>query len=355
MLAAAGNRTLEQRSPIAHAEMLAIGAACAAVGSERLTGCDIYVTLEPCSHHGRTAPCADALIAAGIGRVVVATVDPNPLVRGSGLAKLRAAGIAVTLGVCEAEARALNNAFAFSVQHGRPWVTLKSAVSADGKLAPPPSARSPGQLFWLTGPAARADVQTLRHAADVLLTGIGTVLADDPALTDRTGLPRRRPLLRVVLDSHLRTPLGSRLVTGSDDDLLLLASEDVPAGRRRALEASGAEILPLPAHNGRLSLRAVLDVLHQRGHVRVLLEAGSLLNGAALAQDLVDEAVLYIAPVELGPAALPFAHGADTLHKLEHRLIHTAHQQIGLDLRLTGLLHDPWSDIPSNAPPSASP
>ena len=210
-----GAHRFEQRD---HAEIVAIKNALAA-GFD-LRGSTACVTLEPCSHHGRTGPCADALIAQGVTRCVVATGDPNPLVRGGGLAKLRDAGVDVHVLAPETEharqARRLNDAFAFSIQHGRPFVTLKAALSVDGGIAPAPEMRRPGEPFWLTGPAARAAVAELRHGADALLTGIGTVLADDPQLTDRTGLPRRRPLLRVVLDSALRLPLDSRLVKGRE-------------------------------------------------------------------------------------------------------------------------------------------
>ena len=191
-----------------HAEIVALKQAAALGHSTR--GATAFVTLEPCSHHGRTGPCADALIAASITRCVVATTDPNPQVAGQGIARLRAAGIEVTLGICKLEARALNNAFAWAITQGRPFVTLKAALSTDGMLAPNPAKRTAAEPHWLTGPLARADVQQLRHASDAILTGIGTVLADNPSLTDRTGLPRRRPLQRIVLDSNLRIPLESR-------------------------------------------------------------------------------------------------------------------------------------------------
>src|SRR5882757_9766877 len=215
-----------------HAEIVALKQAASHGFSTK--GATAYVTLEPCSHHGRTAPCANALIAAGITRCVVATQDPNPLVSGQGIQKLHAANIAVTLGVLEQPARDLNDAFAHFIQHRTPFVTLKAALSVDGKLAPPPATRYPNRPFWLTGPAARHEVQLLRHASDAVLTGLGTVLADDPQLTDRTALPRRRPLLRVILDTNLRIPLtsqlvrsaaiasGSRSALGSQSDLLIL-------------------------------------------------------------------------------------------------------------------------------------
>jgi diaminohydroxyphosphoribosylaminopyrimidine deaminase/5-amino-6-(5-phosphoribosylamino)uracil reductase len=204
-----------------HAEIVALNQAAAHGTSTK--GATAYVTLEPCSHHGRTGPCADALIAAGISRCVIATQDPNPQVSGQGIQKLRAANIEVTLGVLEQPARDLNEAFAHFIRNRTPFVTLKAALSVDGKLAPSPGLRNPNQPHWLTGPAARHAVQLLRHASDAVLTGIGTVLADDPQLTDRSGmqyparsglfgpnaLPRRRPLLRVILDTHLRIPLTS--------------------------------------------------------------------------------------------------------------------------------------------------
>ncbi len=212
-----------------HAEIVALKQA--AQRGFSTIGATAYVTLEPCAHHGRTGPCADALIAAGIRRCVVATQDPNPQVSGQGIAKLRAAGIEVTVGVLQQQARDFNDAFAHFIQHRTPFVTLKAALSVDGKLAPPPASRLPNQPHWLTGPAARYEVQLLRHASDAILTGIGTVLADDPRLTDRSGmqnpahsgllgpnnLPRRRPLLRVILDSQLRIPLTSQLVRSADN------------------------------------------------------------------------------------------------------------------------------------------
>src|SRR5580704_3855795 len=225
-----------------HAEIVALKQAAEHHHSTK--GATAYVTLEPCSHHGRTAPCANALIAAGIARCVIATLDPNPLVSGQGIQKLRAANIEVALGVLEQPARDLNDTFAHFIQHRTPFVTLKAALSADGKLAPPPAARYPNQPFWLTGPAARQEVQVLRHFSDAVLTGIGTVLADDPQLTDRSGLlgpntlPRRRPLLRVILDSQLRIPLSSQLVRSADNgedsghtDLLILCSKTAPSAK----------------------------------------------------------------------------------------------------------------------------
>src|SRR5271169_1479784 len=204
---------------VKHAEVLALEQAG---GSAR--GGTLYINLEPHSHEGRTPPCTDALIAAGIQRVVASMPDPNPKVSGRGFEKLGAAGVHVEVGGLEAEARRLNEAFARYIRHAVPLVTLKSAMTLDGKIAPPPAdvtKRSAGIPAggWITGAAARANVQQQRHQSDAILVGVGTILADDPLLTDRSGDPRRRPLLRVILDSHLRLPLESRLVQSVGNDV----------------------------------------------------------------------------------------------------------------------------------------
>ncbi len=323
-----------------HAEIVALKNAAARGISPR--GATAYVTLEPCSHHGRTGPCADALIAAGITRAVVATTDPNPLVSGQGIAKLRNAGVEVALGLCEQQARDLNNAFAHFIQARLPFVTLKAALSADGKLAPNPASRIPNQPHWLTGPAARHEVHLLRHASDAILTGIGTVLTDDPSLTDRSGLPRRRPLLRVVIDTHLRTPLSSQLVRSADRDLLILCAPGAPTPHIHALENSGVEVQILPEHAGRLSLPAALANLADRSCISLLLETGAHLNGAFLHQHLVDRAVLFYADTTLGPQAIPFAHGLPSSISVEQQLTRLTRTPIGPDTILSGLLHDPW-------------
>ena len=319
-------------------------------------GATAYVTLEPCSHHGRTGPCADALITAGISRCVVATTDPNPLVSGRGIARLRVAGIEVTVGVLEQRARDLNEAFAHFIRTGTPFVTLKAALSLDGKLAPPPAHRYPSQPYWITGPAARQQVQFLRHASDAILTGIGTVLTDNPSLTDRSnilgpnGEPRRRPLLRVVLDSRLHIPLHSELVrsatrreaTGSD--VLIVTSTSAPSERIAGLTANGVDVETVPDHAGRLSLPAVLDVLAERKILSLLLECGSHLNGAFLRQNLVDKAVLFYSETELGDQAIPFAQGTLSPYHFEQTLHRVTRTLIDPDACVTGYLHDPWPD-----------
>jgi diaminohydroxyphosphoribosylaminopyrimidine deaminase/5-amino-6-(5-phosphoribosylamino)uracil reductase len=334
-----------------HAEIAALKQA-ASLGHD-VGGATAYVTLEPCAHHGRTGPCADALMAAGIARCVVATVDPNPLVSGRGLAKLRAAGVDVTLAdpasALAVEARRLNDAFAYVIQHHRPFVTLKAALSVDGKLAPPNSARTEAAPHWVTGTAARQDAQQLRHAADAILTGIGTVLADDPSLTDRTGLPRRRPLLRIVLDSQLRTPLDSKLVTTDAEDLLIVCSNDASADRAAALLARGVEILRVHESQGHLNLTEAFAALTQRNILSVLVEAGSSLNSSLLRADLVDKLVLYYAEHELGVDAIPFAADYDSPYAIQQRLTATTRAAFtngdAEDIRIAGYLHDPWTGI----------
>ena len=306
-----------------------------------------YVTLEPCSHHGRTGPCADALIAAKVSRVVVATQDPNPQVSGRGIARLRAAGIDVTVGVLQQPARDLNDAFAHFILKRRPLVTLKAALSVDGKLAPPPTQRAATAPHWLTGPAARADVQRLRHASDAILTGIGTIVADNPSLTDRTGLPRRRPLLRVILDSALRTPPSSGIVRSAAGDVLLLCGEDASMARIKALRAAGVEVESIPSRSGHLDLGAVLDTLARRDILSVLVEAGSALNGSFITRNLIDKAVLFYSETELGGDAVPFASGIGSPYLFEQRLkriTRTSFEHgLGEDACITGYLRDPWN------------
>jgi diaminohydroxyphosphoribosylaminopyrimidine deaminase/5-amino-6-(5-phosphoribosylamino)uracil reductase len=311
-------------------------------------GATAYVTLEPCSHHGRTGPCADALIAAKISRVVVATEDPNPQVSGQGIAKLRAAGIEVTLGILQQPARDLNDAFAHFIQRHTPFVTLKAALSVDGYLAPAPQTRTSNQPHWLTGPAARAEVQRLRHASDAILTGIGTVLADDPALTDRSGQARRRPLLRVILDTHLRIPLNSQLVRsgnsarGKVSDLLILTAPTASPEKIEALREAGAEVETIPEQEGHLSLPAVLQALADRNILSLLLECGTCLNGAFLTQDLVDKAILFYSETELGSQSLPFAEGATSPYLFQQTLHRTTRATFDTDACITGYLHDSW-------------
>lgn len=331
-----------------HAEIVALKQA--ASRGESVRGATAYVTLEPCSHHGRTGPCADALVTAGVERVVIATLDPNPLVSGRGVGKLRAAGIEIVTGVGERRARTINESFAHSIRTRTPFVTLKAALSADGMLSPAAQSRTANEPFWLTGTEARQDVQQLRHESDAVMTGIGTVLADDPQLTDRSGMPRRRPLLRVVLDSYLRTPISSKLVASANNDLLIFAGSSAPEDKINALRSAGAEIEIVAEEKGRLSLPYILSRLGERQILSVLAEGGSQLNGALLRQNLVEKVILYHSHARLGNEAIPFAEGFASPEAIERRLDRVTRLALGQDTRVTGYLRNPWiSQAPSES------
>jgi diaminohydroxyphosphoribosylaminopyrimidine deaminase / 5-amino-6-(5-phosphoribosylamino)uracil reductase len=305
-----------------HAEMHALREA-----GDNARGATAYVTLEPCSHHGRTPPCADALIAARVARVVVAVQDPNPRVAGAGIAKLTAAGIAVECGLMEAAARELNAGFFVRMTRGTPWLRSKIAMSLDGRTA-----LANGVSQWITGEAARLDVQHWRARSCAVLTGIGTVLADDARLNVRDIATERQPL-RVVLDSKLRMPLTAQILQGGNV-LIYAAVRD--AERISALENTGATVSVLPDRNGQIDLPAMLRDLAQRGCNEVLLEAGSTLNGAMLRAGLVDELVLYIAPQLLGDRARGMAQLGE-LTGLDQRinLKWQDMRQVGNDMRIT--------------------
>ena len=300
-------------------------------------GATAYVTLEPCSHTGRTGPCADALIAAQVARVVIATLDANPIVRGNGVARLRAAGIPVDIGTRQQQAQRLNDAFAKYIRAGLPWVTLKSALSLDDRIAPPASQRTEQAPVWLTGEESREEVHRMRHAHDAILTGIGTVLADDPLLTDRSGLARRRPLLRIVLDSDLRTPLDSQLVKSAAGDVLIFTdtSDDE---RVSVLESAGVRIARWEARSGHVPLSFVFEQLQKMQITSVMIEAGTRLNTNALAGNFVDELVQFHAPIVLGPEAMRFTDPAIELRNCLHQ--HTAH--FGPDLCTRRIFRTYW-------------
>jgi diaminohydroxyphosphoribosylaminopyrimidine deaminase/5-amino-6-(5-phosphoribosylamino)uracil reductase len=305
-----------------HAEIHALRTAGVAA-----RGATAYVTLEPCSHHGRTPPCTDALVAAGVSRVVVAVQDPNPKVAGEGITKLRAAGIAVESGLMETAARELNAGFFARMTRGTPWLRSKIAASLDGRTA-----LANGASQWITGEAARLDVQHWRARSCAVLTGIDTVLADDARLNVRDIMTGRQPL-RVVLDSRLRMPLTARILPGGN---LLIYTAVHDAGKFSALEKAGATVSVLPDNNGQVDLNAMLRDLAQRGCNEVLLEAGSILNGAMLRAGLVDELLLYISPQLLGDKALGLAQlgeltGLDQRVSLRWQDV----RQIGNDLRIT--------------------
>ena len=299
-------------------------------------GATAYVTLEPCSHQGRTPPCADALIAAGVARAVVATLDANPQVHGQGVEKLRQAGIEVATGILEQPAREINNSFAKYIRTGLPYVTLKAAMSLDGRIAPPASSRTPGEVFWITGLESRQHVQFLRHSVDAVLTGIGTVLADDPLLTDRSGLPRRRPLLRVILDAQLRLPLDSKLVRSANEDVIVFCGE-ASRERREALSAAGITVKPLDpeAASDKLTLAAVLRELAKLQITSLMVEAGSSLNTSFLNEGVVDRLFLFYAPTLLGADGQPLVEKAPiTPLKIQRSAVHRFGKDFACELRL---------------------
>src|SRR5262249_48810868 len=314
----------------------------------------LYLTLEPHGYQSKTPPCTDAIIAAGIRRVVAAMTDPNPQVAGRGLAQLRAAGLNVETGLMEKQGRKLNESFAKYILSRRPLVTLKSGMTLDGKIAPPPGeSPNPSALGvagasggWITSAEARAHVQELRHASDAIMVGVGTVIADDPLLTDRTGLPRRRPLLRVVLDSRLRLSVDSRLVKTAHDDVLVFCSF-AEENKRKELEARGVRVeqMPLGAGGGRPDLRQIAARLGEMEITSLLIEGGALVNWAALASGIVDKIFLYYAPKILaGTGAVPFAGGEGYQRLSEAALVHDiALHRFGEDFAVEGYLRDPYA------------
>ncbi len=310
-----------ERAGEPHAEVNALRAA-----GDRARGATAYVTLEPCSHHGRTPPCAEALIAAGVTRVVAAMGDPNPLVAGKGLAMLQAAGIVTASGLLESEARELNIGFVSRMTRGRPWLRLKAAASLDGKTA-----LNNGVSQWITGPEARRDGQRWRARACAVLTGIGTVRDDDPQLNVREVETSRQPL-RVVVDSKLETPLTAKILRGGP---VLVAAAVDDEKRANLLRAAGADLLLLPNAGGKVDLNGLLVELARRGINEVHAEAGFKLNGSLLREGLVDELLLYLAPCLVGHHAsglfnLPELTSLDGKCRLEIRDL----RQIGEDIRL---------------------
>jgi diaminohydroxyphosphoribosylaminopyrimidine deaminase/5-amino-6-(5-phosphoribosylamino)uracil reductase len=329
-IAGEGTHTYAERK---HAEVLALEHA-----GERARGGTLYLNLEPCCHQGRTGPCTEAVIAAGISRVVAAMTDPNPLVAGQGFAQLQAAGIEVVSGIREAEARKLNEAFACWVCHRRPLVTLKAAMTLDAKIAPAGN-RQPGcGPVWITGETARTHVQELRHQSDAILVGLGTVLADDPLLTDRSGRPRRRPLLRVVLDSRLRLPLDSRLVQSAREDVVVFCSAPNVA-QKETLQQNGVRVEAVEADpSGRPQLSAVLRRLGELEILSLLIEGGSQVNSAALSAGIVDKLFLYYAPIVMGECqTVPFAAGMQE-QSSPARLHSITLHQFGEDFAVEGYL-----------------
>lgn len=351
---------------IKHAEVLAIDAA-----GEQSRGATLYVNLEPCSHVGRTGPCAEAIIVAGIKRVVVAMRDPNPLVAGRGLAKLRSAGIEVLEGLYEPEARKLNEAFAKYIRYKTPFVTLKTAMTLDGKIAPPPDEGVAGGTMgslastggWITSEIARAHVHEMRHANDAIMVGVGTIIADDPLLTDRSGLPRRRPLLRVILDSRLRLPIDSRVVRTAHYDVIVFCCF-AEEHKRKELESHGIIVEQVPMHepledgtipfpsavartDGRPDLERVLAKLGEREITSLIIEGGAMVNWASLSAGIVDKIFFYYAPKILaGTGSIPLALGTGYRKISEAAYVRslTLHR-FGEDFAVEGYLRDPYADV----------
>lgn len=325
-----------ERAGEPHAEVHALKMA-----DEKARGATAFVTLEPCSHYGRTPPCAAALIEAGVARVVAAMQDPNPLVSGRGLGMLEEAGIEVTSGLMEAEAKKLNPGFIKLMETGQPYVRAKLAMSLDGRTA-----MSSGESQWITGPEARSEVQRLRAMSSAIITGVESILHDNSSLTvrpeelalaDAETIARRQPL-RVVLDSSLRTPVDARVVT-LPGDVLIVCSVQADAEKMSELEHAGAEVLALDSHEGQINLEQLLQLLGQRGCNEILLETGATLAGSMVQQKLVDELVVFMAPVLMGSEArpllkLPFQQMSEKL-KLDIRDI----RAVGNDWKITATVN----------------
>ncbi|MBX3662548.1 MAG: bifunctional diaminohydroxyphosphoribosylaminopyrimidine deaminase/5-amino-6-(5-phosphoribosylamino)uracil reductase RibD [Burkholderiales bacterium] len=309
-----------EKAGAAHAEAIALEHA-----RKQATGATVYVTLEPCAHHGRTPPCVDALLKAKPARVVAAMQDPNPLTAGRGFEQLRAAGITVDVGLMDTEARELNIGFVSRMTRGRPWVRMKVAASLDGRTA-----LANGQSQWITGSDARRDGHAWRARACAVLTGVGTVKDDDPQLNVREVRTTRQPL-RVVVDSRMQTPLAARIL--GPGTIIAAAGADVP--RSVALRAKGAEVVVLPNHEGKVELPALLQELARRGCNEVHVEAGHKLNGSLLDEGLVDELLIYMAPCILGDTAQGMFH-LPPLDSLAGRrkLKITGVSRVGEDLRM---------------------
>lgn len=321
-----------------HAEIAALKQA-----GKNARGATLYINMEPCCHTGRTGPCSQALIQAGVCRAVVAMEDPNPLVSGGGIRKMRAAGMEVQTGLQEEAARAINEDFACWIRTGRPFVTLKTALTLDGQIA-----TRAGSVTWITSSASREEVQRIRHTADAIMTGIGTVLSDDPRLTDRTGLPRRCKLLRCVLDSRLRIPLRSELVKSANDDVVVCTTQPAASAKARALIRAGVEVVSIrqrtkSAHS-QVDLHVVMAELGRRQMVHVLLEGGSRLNGAAIEAGLVDKMILFYAPKVMGVGGVPMAQIASRWFPKSPALDNLSLRRVGPDFVVEGYFHDVYGN-----------
>ncbi len=312
---------------VTHAEAIALEEAGA-----RAHGATAYVSLEPHAHHGRTPPCTDALINAKISRVVAPIEDPNPLVSGLGFARLREAGLEVTAGLLADEAAQLNEHYIHSLKLNRPFVHLKLAASLDGRIA-----TRTGDARWITGEESRCRAHELRHEHDAILVGVNTALTDDPLLTDRSGNPRHRPLLRVILDNQLRLSPASHLArTARDTPTLVFTHAGTDIERRYALKDCGVEVVNLP--HGARALEDVLADLHRRSLRSVLVEGGAQIAGAFLDARLVDKVTFFIAPLIIGGTDAPAAVGGQGSELLRDasRLTRITHTMHGDDIEITG-------------------
>lgn len=316
-----------------HAEVVAVKAAGRAA-----QGAVLFVTLEPCCHYGKTPPCTEALIKAGIVRVVVATLDPNPAVAGKGVRRLREAGIAVEMGPLGEEAVRLNEAYFKYIQTRRPFVILKAALSLDGKLA-----TRTGDSRWITGEMARRRVHQLRNEVDAVLTGIGTVLKDDPQLTTRLETPGGRDPLRVIVDSRARLPSSAQLLQTGTRPPLIAVGPDAPRNRTARLREAGAELLVIPKGEGGLSLPDLMAALGRRGVTSVMIEGGGRLSTSALQAGIVDKVLLMIAPILIGGRTAPTLLQGEGVEKLSEagRLKEVTAESLGEDLVVEGYLADP--------------
>ena len=320
-----------------HAEIVALKKA-----GEKARGASLYVTLEPCCTKGRTGPCTKAIIAAGIKNIYAAMEDPNPAVAGGGFAELRRAGIKVHLSENFREsAEALNEDFAKWIRTSLPFVILKTALTLDGQIA-----SRAGSTTWITSAASLEQVQRLRHEADALLTGIGTVLTDNPRMSDRTGLARRRRLLRAIVDSRLRTPLRSKLVQSAKDknDVIVFTTQSIDSPKARALVRAGVEVFQVRPRNGRVDLPAVIRELGRREMLNVLLEAGAELNGAALQSGIVDKMILFYAPKIMGSGGVPMARIPSKWFPKSPTLKNISVETCGPDFVIQGYFHDVYRD-----------
>jgi diaminohydroxyphosphoribosylaminopyrimidine deaminase / 5-amino-6-(5-phosphoribosylamino)uracil reductase len=324
-----------QYDKLDHAEIVALKQA-----GDKARGATLYVTLEPCCTRGRTGPCAEAIIAAGIERVYAAMKDPNPAVAGRGFARLKRAGIEVHgNSVNEPTAKELNEGFAKWIRTGLPFVTLKTALTLDGRIA-----KHPGHSTSISSAPSRECVQRLRHQADALLTGIGTILLDDPLLTDRTGQPRRRPLLRAIVDSRLRLSPKSRIVRSAKRDVIVFTTRAGDSSKARGLARAGVEVVRVRAKRSRVDPHEVLHELGAREMLSVLLEAGADLNGAALEAGVVDKMILFYAPRIMGHGGVPMARLSSRAFQEMPPLQNVTLSPYGSDFVVQGYFRDVYRD-----------